>query len=363
VKELPFLDVSVLVARGMDGEVRAFHNVCSHRGNKLVWSDRPAEESHGLSRQFACKYHGWRFDLDGQVSYVHNAPEFFDLETADLTLTKIHCEVWAGFVFINLAKTPRESLREYLTPPVAALEDFPYEKMTELYQLDAVVHSNWKVYIDAYQELYHVPYVHSKMNNPNVVATGTDKVPFMVPAFFRSGKHHMYSSGGPNANFKVRSSRPLDHVFNSSFYGAIDAPDVGPLGEGINPLRIDNWGLDNWQIFPNFSLQQWGLHWYMTYEHWPIDANTHRFVLSIYFVPPKNASERLAQEHAALSIREFQFQDVGSSEALQRAIRSGAREVYYLNDQEVLVRHLHQQVIDEVEEYKAELAESAGGAK
>lgn len=133
-------------------------------------------------------------------------------------------------------------------------------------------------------------------------------------------------------------------------------PDVGPLGDGINPLRIDNWGLDNWQIFPNFSLQQWGLHWYMTYEHWPIDANTHRFVLSIYFVPPKNAGERLAQEHAALSIREFQYQDVGSSEALQRAIRSGARDVYYLNDQEVLVRHLHQQVIDEVEAYKHELA-------
>jgi phenylpropionate dioxygenase-like ring-hydroxylating dioxygenase large terminal subunit len=150
VKELPFLDVSVLVARGMDGEVRAFHNVCSHRGNKLVWSDRPAEESHGLSRQFACKYHGWRFDLDGQVSYVHNAPEFFDLESADLTLTTIHCEVWSGFVFINLDKSPRQSLREYLTPPVAALEDFPYEKMTELYQLDAVVNSNWKVYIDAY---------------------------------------------------------------------------------------------------------------------------------------------------------------------------------------------------------------------
>jgi phenylpropionate dioxygenase-like ring-hydroxylating dioxygenase large terminal subunit len=353
-KELTFLDISIVLMRGTDGEIRAFHNICSHRGNKLVWSDHPDKEARGNCRQLACKYHGWRFNLEGQINYVHNAPEFFDLTSADLSLPRIHCEVWGGFIFVNLEKEPKQSLREFLTPGVAALEDYPYHKMTEVYVAEAVIECNWKVFIDAYQELYHVPYVHSRMNNPNVSSTGTDKVPMMVPQFMHFDRHHMYSSGGPKANLNVRSSRPLDAVFKSSFYGPVNPPDVGLLGQGINPGRIENWGLDNWQLYPNFSLQQWGLNWYITYEHWPLGPDSQRFILSMYFVPPQNASERLAQEHAALSTREFVIQDIGSSQALQRAIRTRARETFYMNDQEVLVRHLHHCVTKDVESYKRE---------
>jgi phenylpropionate dioxygenase-like ring-hydroxylating dioxygenase large terminal subunit len=355
-KELEFLGVSLLIMRGMDDEVRAFHNVCSHRGNKLMWDDYPNKESSGVCRQVACKYHGWRYGLDGEISYVHNAPEFFDLQAEDLALPKIHCAVWGGFIFVNLLETPRESLREFLTPTVARLETYPFHKMTEIYQVDATIQSNWKVFIDAYQELYHVPYVHSKMNNPNITATGTDKVPFMVPAFVKCGKHRMYSSGGPNANAKVRSSRPLDAVFQSSFYGPVDAPDIGPLGDGVNPAGIDNWGLDNWMLYPNVTIQTWGLNWIIIYEHWPLSADSHRFVWNLCFVPPRNARERLAQEHAVLSVREFVIQDVGSNEAMQRAIKARARDEYYFNDQEVLVRRLHQCVVDDVEAYRNELA-------
>ncbi len=115
-KELEFLGVSVLVIRGMDNEVRAFHNVCSHRGNKVMWDDYPDRETQGTCRQLACKYHGWRYALDGEVQYVHNAPEFFGLDAEKLSLPKIHCEVWAGFVFVNLLETPLQSLREFLGP-------------------------------------------------------------------------------------------------------------------------------------------------------------------------------------------------------------------------------------------------------
>ncbi len=360
-KELPFLNLSLFVIRGMDDKIRAFHNVCSHRGNKLLWDDNPDNETSGSCRQIACKYHGWRYDLEGQVSYIHNAPEFFDFDVEQLKLPEIHCDTWAGFIFINLEETPSKGLREYLTPTVAKLESYPFDQMTEVYVCEETIKSNWKVFIDAYQELYHVPYVHSKMNNPDIDATGTDKVPFMIPMFLRYDKHRMYSSGGPKANLKVRSSRPLDELFSSSFYGPTDAPDVGDLGDGINPGNIENWGLDNWQLYPNFSLQNWGLGWYVTYEHWPVSATAHRFVLSQYFVPPKNARERLAQEHAALSVREFVIQDVGSCQALQSAVGTGARDEFTLNDQEVLVRHLHHCAVQDVEDYKRELNAQEGG--
>ena len=64
-KEIDAAGTSIVVVRGTDGEVRAFHNICRHRGNKLVWRDYPGEETSGTCRQFTCKYHGWRYDLDG----------------------------------------------------------------------------------------------------------------------------------------------------------------------------------------------------------------------------------------------------------------------------------------------------------
>jgi phenylpropionate dioxygenase-like ring-hydroxylating dioxygenase large terminal subunit len=355
-KELDFLGVSVLVVRGMDDEIRAFHNVCSHRGNKLMWDDYPNKESSGNCRQISCKYHGWRYDTDGSVSYVHNAPEFFDLDADDLALPKINCEVWAGFVFINLEKTPHQSLRDYLGPNVAKLDTYPFEKMTERYVIESPVNSNWKILMDAFQELYHVPYVHSKMNNPNGPATGTDRVPFMMPAFRVFGKHRLYTSGGPHANVNVRSPRPLDNFFGSSFYGPTDPPDVGPLGDGINPANVGGWGLDSWQLYPNLDILIWGhRNWYLTYEYWPLTANTHRFIWNLYFVPPKNARQRLAQEQTVLSVREFAIQDAGAVDAMQSALRTGARDDYYFCDQEVLARHLHELVQADVEAYRAEL--------
>ncbi len=88
--------------RGKDGEVRAFHNICRHRGNKLVWKDYPHEETSGTCRQFTCKYHGWRYDLDGALNFVQQESEFFDLDKADYGLASVRCEVWEGFIFVNL---------------------------------------------------------------------------------------------------------------------------------------------------------------------------------------------------------------------------------------------------------------------
>ena len=94
----------------MDGEVRAFHNICRHRGNKLVWTDFPREESSGNCRQFVCKYHGWKYDLDGACTFVQQESEFFDFDKADYGLVPVHCDVWSGFIFVNLADEPSQTL-------------------------------------------------------------------------------------------------------------------------------------------------------------------------------------------------------------------------------------------------------------
>ena len=69
-RELDAARTSVIVVRTADGGVRAFHNICRHRGNKLVWNDYPQEETSGTCRQFTCKYHGWRYGLEGDLTFV-----------------------------------------------------------------------------------------------------------------------------------------------------------------------------------------------------------------------------------------------------------------------------------------------------
>ena len=355
-RELPFLNLSVLLVRGLDDEIRAFHNVCSHRGNKLMWDENPRQESHGACRQIACKYHGWRYDLDGSISYVHNAPEFFDLKAEELALPRIHCEIWAGFIFINLEKQPSQGLREFLTPSLAKLESYPFHKMTQRYVIESEIAANWKLYMDAFQELYHVPFVHGKMNNPDAPATGIDKVPFMVPGFSLHGKHRCMTSGGPHANKRVRAGRPVEDIFRGDFFGAFEEPDVGPLGDGINPSGVKKWGLDSWQLYPNLVILIWLKNWYITYEYWPTSANTHKFILSAYHVPPKNATERLAQEHTMCTTKDFALQDANTLEATQSMLESGARKDFHPGDQEVMIRHLHEVVQADVAAYKRELA-------
>ena len=103
-KELGFARTSLIIVRGMDDQIRAFHNVCRHRGNKLVWTDHPAEETSGVCRQFSCKYHGWKYELDGRLSFILQEGEFFGIDKADFGLVPVHCDVWKGFVFVNFAR-------------------------------------------------------------------------------------------------------------------------------------------------------------------------------------------------------------------------------------------------------------------
>mgnify|MGYP002682968040 CR=1 FL=1 len=79
-RELEWAKKSILVTKDGSGKVRAFHNICRHRGNKLVWTDFPREETSGTCRQFVCKYHGWKYELDGSLTFVQQEDEFFGLD-------------------------------------------------------------------------------------------------------------------------------------------------------------------------------------------------------------------------------------------------------------------------------------------
>ena len=353
-KELVVARTSVIVVRDKEGGVRAFHNVCRHRGNKLVWNDYPQEETSGVCRQFVCKYHGWRYDLDGSLNFVQQEQEFFDLDKESFGLVPVHCEVWAGFIFVNLAKEPEQNLRDYLTPELARLESYPFEKLTERWYYRAEVKSNWKIYMDAFQEFYHAPVLHAKQTPPDW-SMAAQQAGFEAPAYTISGPHRLVSTAGIHPwTLADNMLKPMEILTRSGLFGQWDAPDLDydQKAAGINPAGCDPWGLDSWQLFPNFTILVWGQSWYLTYHYWPTSHNTHIFEGTLYFVPATTARERVAHELAAASFKEYGLQDANTLEATQSMLESRVLERFPLNDQEVLCRHLHKVTADWVDEYK-----------
>jgi glycine betaine catabolism A len=356
-KELAVARTSIIVVRGLDGEVRAFHNICRHRGNKLVWQDYPREETAGSCRQFVCKYHGWQYDLDGGCTFVQQESEFFDLDKADYGLVPVHCDVWAGFIFVHLGRDePSQSLRDFLGPMVTALDGYPFDQMTERYHYQAPVGSNWKIYMDAFQEFYHAPVLHARQL-PGSVGAIAQEMGFEALHYELDGPHRVVSTPGSRpGSVPDEALKPTESVFRSGLLGPWETPELGALPEGLNPGRVDpdQWGLDSFQIWPNFVILIWQRGWYLTYHYWPTSYNTHVFDGNLYFVPSTTPRERLAREYAAATFKEYGLQDGNTLEATQIMLESRVVDRFPLNDQEILCRHLHQVAAEWVEAYQKE---------
>jgi len=356
-KELAVCDTSVIVVRGSDDEIRAFHNICRHRGNKLVWQDDPNAEVQGTCRNFTCKYHAWQYGLDGELTFVQQEQEFFGLDKADYPLVHVACDVWEGFVFVNLdphtGKDGPEGLHDFMGEMGEGLEGYPFGELTQVFDYRAEVGSNWKLFIDAFQEFYHAPVLHVKQNPPGVAAP-LMQMGFEGMHYALHGPHRMVSTtGGTSERMPQEYVKPIDIAFRSGLFGPWDKPEggAGPLTEGMNPAGHQSWGLDSFQFFPNFVILTWEGGWYLTYHYWPLAVDRHLFEGRLYFRPPKNASERLAQELAAVTFKEYALQDANTLEATQTMISSGYVTEFPLNDQEILLRHLHKVVQDEVAKF------------
>jgi len=143
----------VIVARGLDGRLRAFSNVCRHRAG-------PVAEGEGRRRSFRCGYHGWTYALDGRLLVT---PEFDGVECwnrEEHALPGFQVEVWGALVFVNLDAEA--------APLAATLEDLPqrigrrkdWNEMRPAARKEWYVECNWKTYVDNYLEGYHIPVVH-----------------------------------------------------------------------------------------------------------------------------------------------------------------------------------------------------------
>lgn len=147
----------LIILRGVDGSIRAFHNVCRHRAGPIALCDGKQ------AKVLRCKYHGWTYGLDGVLK---SAPEMQQTENfvlSDIKLPEAKVEIWQGLVFVAAADAPPFSdvvkgIDERLGQQ--SLKDYRFYR-----RVSYDVHCNWKVYVDNYLEGYHVPHIHPGLNS------------------------------------------------------------------------------------------------------------------------------------------------------------------------------------------------------
>lgn len=148
---------SVLVVRGDDGELRAFQNVCRHRGNALCAG------AGAQLRELRCGYHGWTWDLQGTLRRVPHRKGFGALPMEEFPLIPVRVDTWERLVFVNLDAAAMP-LGEYLE---AVPDDISWNRLSEFrcYATMTVdVEANWKTIADGFSETYHIQALHPELH-------------------------------------------------------------------------------------------------------------------------------------------------------------------------------------------------------
>ena len=155
---------SVLITRSRGGEVRAFFNVCRHRGAQLC-----TEESGEVKRAFQCPYHAWTYDLDGKLVAAPNLTKMPDIDRVEYGLHRIAVQEWLGYVWVCLAETPPsfdDTVRKDVSDRLGSAElidhyDIAHLRVGRRIRYD--VEANWKLIIENFMECYHCATIHPEL--------------------------------------------------------------------------------------------------------------------------------------------------------------------------------------------------------
>ena len=149
------VDMSIIVMRGDDGQLRGFHNSCLHRGRALRMSG-------GKVNQLKCPYHGFTWDLKGELKSMPTTWDFKHLNPCQQQLPQVKVEVWAGFIFINpdLDAAP---LAEHLDVLPEHFKDYGLERSVSIAHVQRRIPCNWKVAQEAFMESMHTRATHPQI--------------------------------------------------------------------------------------------------------------------------------------------------------------------------------------------------------
>ena len=294
-KPVDILGMPILLVRGKDKKIRVFHNVCSHRGLKLV--TKPGN----IKNVIRCPYHSWSYNFDGElVATPHiggmNIHQTKDFERSKSNLKEIRSYIWLDLIMININNNEM-SFEEYIKPLSDRWEEFWPIKDRELinhsndfgyFKLNA--NCNWKFAIENYCESYHLPWVHPGLNSYSKI------------------EDHYHIQGLPN-----RFAGQGTVVYNPRFEGKEKFP------------CFPNWPKNKENIaeyvalFPNVML---GIHKDHYYAYW-LEPINHEFTLEhmeLYYVGEEAANSKKFESLRKQNLKQWediQKEDVDIIQGMQ----------------------------------------------
>jgi len=206
-------DQSILLVRTSENDIKAYFNFCPHRGTTLGEGCGHFEDGNII-----CPFHGWRWDLEGNITKVLERNEFNggQLKDSDIAMREVHSRVYAGFVFVNLARDP-ESFDDFIEPLRQYFDDIVLGDMHHIWWKRAAIPCNWKVAQEAFFEAYHVSATHPQLEKvgSEVVYGDREDGPMMYKDLsydtFGRGHGQFYGDKSPIAGH-VQEPEPTDDL-------------------------------------------------------------------------------------------------------------------------------------------------------
>ena len=372
-----FMHESVMVVKQADGSLRAFYNVCGHRGQRLVWGE-------GQQASFHCPYHGWEWGNDGVLKV---APDSEDFPQGDpcgkVKLVELPVDTWAGFVWYTM-DPDAPSLMEFLHPWPQLYRNHASAEMTRIVWMTVELETNWKFAPDNFSESYHTRTAHPQ------VAQFIDQDHFTSRhEIFESGHARIMQMWRPSLRDRVPEGAPFRWDADLRKWG-ID-PDQYPdyetkviqgwldiaaakreLGPSKGHHHYSRLSEEDFlysphdQLFPNVSLdiRPDNVSMFRTEPH-RTDPNKCTFDLQCFAMPIEGQEEaRCIAGMRPLKEAEFEhrvfdggdglpemagsviFQDMALAEGQQRGQRSRGYQEPYLAGQESRMRAWHETLND-----------------
>lgn len=156
-------DDSILIVRVAEDRIKAYHNVCVHRGRRLVDTPKGQLSARGNTRKFVCGFHAWTYDIEGNNTYILDKEDWKGgLDNQCTSLREVNVDTWGGWLFVTMETNP-EPLMDFLGEAARRLEPFQLHRMRYKWRQWVVFDCNWKTAIEAFMEPYHVAGTHTQL--------------------------------------------------------------------------------------------------------------------------------------------------------------------------------------------------------
>ena len=301
-KPFNLLGIPILIVRNKENEVKVFHNVCSHRGFKLV------DQECKLKNVIRCPYHSWSYDFNGKLTVTphigglgKHEVEGFDKNKSNLK--EIKSNIWMDLIFININSNAKP-FEDFIKPLEDRWSKFISKKDQKLIRhstdngyFNMTVNSNWKFAIENYCESYHLPWIHPELNKVSNI----------------SDHYHIEDE---NLNFSGQGSNKYSQQFDGNIKFKCFPNWPTELSEKSEYVSL----------YPNVML---GIHIDHFYAFWlePISNNQTKEHFELYYVGDESAS---SDEFKDIREKNFAFwqevmnEDVTAIEGMQNGRNSPA---------------------------------------